>query len=353
MPHYNYKTSLVTVPQSNKQQFSIDLIREKARGSWHDILESLGVPAPFLQNKHGACPKCGGKDRFRFDNLDGFGTFYCNKCGAGDGFKFLQVYHSWSFSQALEMVGRVLRIRPDGYVGYPKRVDYYLHNMGSIIERPKITIEEIAKRKKKLNLIWQAASPVALGDPVDYYLRSRGIALEAFPRVLRFHPRLPYYNEDKTLVGTFPAMLALVEDGNNRNVTLHRTYLTDGCKADVPKPKKLMLPIAPRATNGAAIKLFDPVNGVLALSEGIENALSYYVATNSPAWAVMSAGGMEKVILPPSITTVIVLVDNDDRGRQAALIIAQKLISEGRSVKRVVPPGIGQDFNDVLQGVGS
>ena len=37
---------------------------------------SLGVPAKALTNRHGPCPICGGKDRFRFDDKGGRGTGY-------------------------------------------------------------------------------------------------------------------------------------------------------------------------------------------------------------------------------------------------------------------------------------
>ena len=39
--------------------------------------------------KHTSCPACGGKDRFRFDDKQGDGTFYCNQCGAGNGFQLI------------------------------------------------------------------------------------------------------------------------------------------------------------------------------------------------------------------------------------------------------------------------
>jgi putative DNA primase/helicase len=32
---------------------------------------------------------CGGKDRFRFDDKEGHGTWICTHCGAGDGFSLL------------------------------------------------------------------------------------------------------------------------------------------------------------------------------------------------------------------------------------------------------------------------
>ena len=42
------------------------------------------------QNRHQACPVCGGSDRFRFDDKEGRGTWFCNQCGAGDGLKLVE-----------------------------------------------------------------------------------------------------------------------------------------------------------------------------------------------------------------------------------------------------------------------
>jgi len=55
-----------------------------SRHRWEEILFQLGIDLPGL-NKHGPCPCCGGTDRFRFDDKDGRGTWFCNQCGSGDG----------------------------------------------------------------------------------------------------------------------------------------------------------------------------------------------------------------------------------------------------------------------------
>jgi putative DNA primase/helicase len=44
---------------------------ERARHRWREILPRLGIETRFLVNKHGPCPLCRGKDRFRFDDRDG------------------------------------------------------------------------------------------------------------------------------------------------------------------------------------------------------------------------------------------------------------------------------------------
>jgi putative DNA primase/helicase len=93
-------------------------IQQRALGRWYGILSTLGVATNFLRNKHGPCPICGGKDRFRWDNKDGKGTFYCSQCGAGDGFELLKKLKGWDFKQAAAEVealsGVVKQEQPSG-----------------------------------------------------------------------------------------------------------------------------------------------------------------------------------------------------------------------------------------------
>ncbi len=67
-------------------------VKAAARGRWCDILPALGIPAEALTNRHRPCPGCGGTDRFRFDDKDGNGTWFCSGGGeprSGDGFALL------------------------------------------------------------------------------------------------------------------------------------------------------------------------------------------------------------------------------------------------------------------------
>jgi phage/plasmid primase-like uncharacterized protein len=83
-----------------------DAVHRAAADRWPEILASLGINPAALRNRHGPCPGCGGKDRFRFDDT-GVGRFYCNGGGepvSGDGFKLLQHVHGWSAGEALQRV---------------------------------------------------------------------------------------------------------------------------------------------------------------------------------------------------------------------------------------------------------
>ena len=54
-------------------------------GRWPDLLMQLaGLTPDQLTDKHQPCPLCGGEDRYRFDDLNGTGSWYCNQCGGKD-----------------------------------------------------------------------------------------------------------------------------------------------------------------------------------------------------------------------------------------------------------------------------
>nr|WP_259694507.1 DUF927 domain-containing protein [Proteus mirabilis] len=61
-------------------------------------------------NTHTACPACGGKDRFRFDNKDDNGTFICNQCGSGDGLDLVQKILGGSVTEAAYEVANIIGI---------------------------------------------------------------------------------------------------------------------------------------------------------------------------------------------------------------------------------------------------
>ncbi|WP_308537572.1 primase-helicase zinc-binding domain-containing protein [uncultured Kluyvera sp.] len=78
---------------------------KQACGHWPRILPALGVKV--IKNRHQACPVCGGTDRFRFDDKEGRGTWFCNQCGAGDGLKLIEKVFGVSASEAAGKVNAV------------------------------------------------------------------------------------------------------------------------------------------------------------------------------------------------------------------------------------------------------
>ncbi|ENP3826229.1 toprim domain-containing protein, partial [Escherichia coli] len=78
---------------------------KQACGHWPRILPALGVKV--IKNRHQSCPVCGGSDRFRFDDKEGRGTWFCNQCGAGDGLKLIEKVFDVSASEAAQKVNAV------------------------------------------------------------------------------------------------------------------------------------------------------------------------------------------------------------------------------------------------------
>jgi len=304
-------------------------VKARARGSWPVILAGLGIPCEVLVNRHQPCPMCGGKDRFRFDDRHANGEYYCNGCGAGNGITLLEKYHRWDFLTALRKLEEALGFAPSGATGpFPASASW---RMRTLLQRT-----------------WEEAKPVEGGDAVARYLANRGLELAEFPKVLRTHPALGYYERDgkrSRLVGRYPAMLAKVQAVDRRPVTLHRTYLAEGAKAAVDAAKKFFS----AGVRGAAIRLYEPETE-LALAEGIETALAVHMQTGLPVWAAGSAGNLELVELPEVVKRVAIFADRDEhyRGQAAAYVLAYRLASARprKAVTVYVPRDPGTDFLD-------
>src|SRR4029450_13195299 len=100
------------------------------------------------------------------------------------------------------------------------------------------------KMKNLAKRLWEEAKPITVGDEVERYLRNRGLQLSDYPKTLRCHSALGYYEKDASgrskKVGEYPAMLACIQKADGHAVTLHRTYLKDGKKALGRESKRLL-----------------------------------------------------------------------------------------------------------------
>lgn len=309
-------------------------LKDAARGRWQGICTSFGVPVRFLHNHHGPCPACGGKDRFRFDDINGDGTFFCNRCGPGDGFRLLRLYSGQSFNEVLRFVAAQLGLVPRDAV---------------IVSEHRQVEDSMSKVRAVFEQVWSSAKRIESGDPCDKYLRvTRRLRIDVIPDCIRF-AKLPYY-KDRAFQGDFPAMVAAVTSETGELIGVHRTFLLpNGEKAPVDCPKKLMRSLVP--LRGASIKLF-PANKELGIAEGIETALAAFSCTGIPVWSSVSASLMKTVIVPSSVKTVFIFADNDENGvgQEAATSLAERLGREGRQVKLLLPPHAGADWADVVTG---
>ncbi len=313
------------------QSLDANQIRSAAVNQWRGILEHAGMDNRLLTNKHTACPICGGKDRFRFDDKDGRGTFICNQCRAGDGFKLLELWRGGGFPDALAYVAQ--------YLGYSQDSDTSQKSAKKcFLSTDKTDKKPTPDRKALITTIWQAANndhPLLVS-----YLEKRGCQPAVLPVDVRLHPSLAYWH-DGALIGHFPALVALVRDTQSQVKGLQRIYLTpDGTgKADVPGTCKKLLSLQAGSTKGCAVQLY-PSGYTLALTEGIETALAVRCALPStPVWAAVTANHLAALHLPDNLKTLLIFADLDrsNTGEKVAYQLAERANTAGIQCKIMLP----------------
>ncbi|WP_410198468.1 primase-helicase zinc-binding domain-containing protein [Aeromonas caviae] len=84
-----------------------------ACGHWPELLAAVGIDTPH-RGKHGPCPACGGKDRFRLDDKGGRGTWICSQCGNGDGLDLVCRVTNKSPKEAAELLAPLVGLSAGG-----------------------------------------------------------------------------------------------------------------------------------------------------------------------------------------------------------------------------------------------
>jgi Toprim domain len=191
-----------------------------------------------------------------------------------------------------------------------------------------------ARQREKAQWWWAQTQP-ARGTLGEEYLAFRG--LSQFPETLRYlRPRPPRYPYP-TLVAAF-AMPQETEPGqlsvSRQDVDgIHLTFLRpDGRgKAGSGRDKIMIGP-----SMGKPIVLA-PMNDNLglAITEGIEDALSIHLATGLGAWAAGCASRMPALAgtVPDYLDLITIAADGDASGRKNAVLLAERLSRRGLSVE--------------------
>ena len=207
---------------------------------WHGILPAIGIPPKALTNRHGPCPICGGRDRFRFDNKGGRGTWICSHCGAGDGIELVKKFLGCDFKDAARQIEQHIGAAPIIVRDFSRPASTAITN--------NVQRDEMVK-------LWKRAKPITPDDLAGRYLYER-CGLTAFPPCLRFAPD-ERYTEAGQRPTWHPMLVAKVDPSDEaaalgERAALHRTYLSPlGGKAEVAVQRKMMGAMP----TGAAVRL--------------------------------------------------------------------------------------------------
>jgi DNA polymerase len=198
------------------------------------------------------------------------------------------------------------------------------------------------KNRDRALQLWNDAGPIAGTLAARYLSEIRGIDLATLPanidEVLRFHRHCPFDG------AYHPCLIALMRDASTDEPTgIHRIGLTpEGHKLD----RQMLGPMG-------VVKLW-PAGSQLVVGEGIETVLAaatripYHAAPLQPAWAVLSASALEHFPVLPNVERLIILVDHDEPGKNAARNCANHWQRANRTVIRLTPKRAGADFNDLV-----
>lgn len=287
--------------------------RDLARGRWRELLPSLGVESKFLTGKHCPCPICGGKDRFRFDDKEGLGTYFCSGCGSGDGFMLVQKITGRSFKEIAEHVQEVWK---------------------TVKQMPQGQRDEIAQQRAIRNA-WEGSWQPSTSSPSAIYLKNR----------------LGRPWASKAIREYSGGMIALISDVDGKPVNVHLTALTrDGKKNEAANPIKRVM--AGKLPEGCAIRIWDAAP-VMGIAEGIETAMAAAIMFKMPVWAAINGSLLAKWVPPEMARTIHIFGDNDLNftGQSKAFALANRIsVQFEREVVVRIPDIIGQDWNDVLRG---
>jgi putative DNA primase/helicase len=285
------------------------------------VIEQRGIKLRGRIERVGPCPRCGGHDRFAINiNKQKFNCRGCKR-GGGDAISLVM------FLDGVDCFGAVEILTGQHF--------------DSITGKETTTLQSrqngdfVKRQRAKARYLWRTSKPAA-GTIVEKYLIGRGVTMPP-PATVRF---LSPHKPDQ-----HPAMIVaygvpdepehwLLNITENQITAVQFTLLKpDGSgKADVERPKFTV-----GSPSGLPMVLAAMNDGLgLAITEGVEDALSVHQTTGLGVWAAGGANFMAKLAAAvPAYTDSITIyghADANQAGQNGAHDLATALIDRGFEV---------------------
>jgi putative DNA primase/helicase len=184
--------------------------------------------------------------------------------------------------------------------------------------------------------LWNRAGD-AHGTIVEKYLVGRKLVLPAGASVIR--QVIDVGNRGSIMVALMRSVLT------DEPLSVHRTYLTE---TGIKIHRKFLGP-----SRGAAIKLA-PASDILTVAEGLETAMAGAAAGLGSVWAMASSGAIATLPVLPSVTTLVILAENDGGASRNAVSACRHSWSSAAGKRLfVVTPTADKDFAEVWVRTGA
>ena len=289
-----------------------------ATGRWPQLLPALGINVP-PHGHHSACPVCGGKDRFRFDNQAGRGTWICNHCGAGDGLNLV--------AKTLDITTKEAAVKVAEILGETQPLA--VHHYEAAVQQQKDDARQKAAVQAKM---LENAARKAAGNA---YLEKKGWADKE---------ALTLQGNGLRVGGVDFAAGDLVIPLYDLSGNLVNAQLINGSGA------KRML--AGGQVTGTAHHFEGKDNAVIWVAEGYATGMTIHALTGETVYVALSANNFPHLAVclrekyPDAV--LIMAADNDENGT------GQKKAKEAANLVsgKVALPLIAGDWNDVYMQQG-
>lgn len=346
-------------------RFNLDaaIVKAAATGNWRTIFAQL----PFNMDtamrkapKHAPHPIYGGRDGFRLQrDWEETGASFSNSSFSHhdglsksmvDGFETIMHLGNMNFAEALELVWSIVGCN-QALSEEDKR-----KFIETAEEQRRLSEEKRAEETKKITE-WGMKivdSSVVDLESLNRYRAGRGLkAQERTSDNIRFISKLNY-RDNKTLLGSFPAIISLFRDIEGNITGFERVYLNRSlnAKLDLGDPElKARKQISFGVLAGSAIRITEADREFLAVGEGYEtmSAVMELIGSYCPTWAASSRALLQSMEIPSHVKRVGIFLDNDEGGDGlvSAKVLRDRLIKQGVEVTLFKPPILG-DWLDVL-----